>query len=67
MTARPVPRLAFTLDEAATSLGVSRNHFCRHILPDLKVVYTGSVRSIPVSELERWIDKNSIPARPVSA
>ncbi len=55
----PVPRLSLTLEEAAAALGVSLAHFRRHVLPDLAVVRSGSVRLVRVSELDSWIQKNS--------
>jgi excisionase family DNA binding protein len=66
---RQVPRLALNVDEAAASLGVSRDSFERHILPEIKVIRRGRRILISVRELERWISRNerddlpSFPAR----
>jgi len=57
---RPVPRIALSLDEAAASLGVSRSHFYERIYPDLRVVYSGRKRLVPVGELERWATENAV-------
>lgn len=63
MSARPmrrgVPRLAFNQQEAAEALGISVDHFERHIKPDLPVVYSGSRRLYPRTALERWLEKQA--------
>jgi hypothetical protein len=56
---QPVPRTALTLEEAAASLGVSLSHFRRHILPELRVIYSGNVRLVPVADLAHWADKQA--------
>lgn len=61
---RPGPsRLAFTIDEAASALGISRDHLERHILPELRVIYTGRRRLIPVAELVRWTEQHALAPR----
>ena len=60
-----VPRLALGIDEAAEALGISRDHLERHVLRDLRVIYTGRRRLIPVSELERWAERQAVS--PVAA
>ena len=52
-------RLALTPIEAAEALGVSRDFFDHHILPELRIVRRGRRRLIPVRELERWLDKHA--------
>lgn len=52
-----VPRVALTLEESARSLGVSVSHFRRHIAPELRVIRSGSVRLVPLAELQRWADR----------
>lgn len=59
---RATPRLALTIDEAARSLGISRDHFERHVMPDLRIVRSGRRRLIPVSELNRWLDQQATTA-----
>lgn len=62
MKAQPiasVPRVALTLEEAALALGVSQSHLRRHVLPDLRVIRSGSVRLVPVAELERWAERTA--------
>lgn len=56
----PGDRITLTVNEAAAALGVSRDHFERHILADLRTIYTGRRRLVPVKELERWADRNAI-------
>jgi hypothetical protein len=57
---RSVPRLAFNQQEAAEALGVSVDHFARHVKPDLPVVYSGSLRLYPRHALEQWLDAHAI-------
>jgi excisionase family DNA binding protein len=59
---RATPRRALTVDEAARSLGISRDHFERHVMPDLRIVRSGRRRLIPVSELDRWLDQHATTA-----
>jgi excisionase family DNA binding protein len=54
--AAPVPRLALTREEAAAALGISRSSFRRHVQPHLRLVRRGSLRVVPVSELQRWLE-----------
>ena len=56
---RPLSRLAYRPEEAAEVIGVSRAHFYRYVIGDLKVVYSGRVRLVPAVELERWLDRNA--------
>lgn len=54
-----VRRLALSPDEAAAALGVSRDFFDEHVLPELRVVRRGRRRLVPVSELERWLEASA--------
>jgi hypothetical protein len=40
-------------------LGVSRDTFDRHIRHELRVVRRGRCLIVPVSELERWLDREA--------
>lgn len=51
------PRLALSPDEAAAVLGVSRDYFDEHILPELRVVRRGRRILVTLAELERWLDR----------
>ena len=51
------PRLALSPGEAATLLGVSRDYFDEHVLPELRVVRRGRRILIAFAELERWLDR----------
>jgi hypothetical protein len=57
---REVPRLAFNQQEAAESLGVSVDHFERHVKHQLPVVYCGSLKLYPLTGLERWLADNAL-------
>ncbi len=52
-------RLALSPDEAAQSLGVSRDYFDEHILPELRHVRRGRRRLVPVYELEAWLRRSA--------
>lgn len=52
------PRLTVTPEEAAESLGVSRDSFDRYVKPELRVIRRGRLVLVPVSELVRWVDEN---------
>jgi excisionase family DNA binding protein len=56
---RPVSRLALTPQEAAQALGLSRDTFERHVLPELRVARAGRRLVVPVRELERWLDRTA--------
>lgn len=53
------PRLALSPDEAAGVLGVSRDYFDEHILPELRVVRRGRRILIALAELERWLERSA--------
>lgn len=57
--APPVPRLALSPDECALALGVSRDFFDEHVLPELRIVRRGRRRLVPVRELERWVEREA--------
>lgn len=53
---QPIPRVALTRAEAAAAIGMSLDSFERHVQPELRLIRRGSMRLVPVSELERWAD-----------
>jgi excisionase family DNA binding protein len=57
---RDVPRLAFNQQEAAAALGISVDHFERHVKAELPVVYSGSLRLYARTALERWLEQQAI-------
>lgn len=61
-TRKPTPRLVVTREEAAEALGLSVDSFDRHVRPEIRVLRTGRRLGIPVSELQKWIDRNSVRA-----
>jgi excisionase family DNA binding protein len=52
-------RLAWSPEEAAAALGVSRDFFDEHVLPELRVVRRGRKVLVPTAELERWLAENA--------
>jgi AraC-like DNA-binding protein len=59
-TRRPAPpRLGLTVEEAAEAVGMSESSFKRHVQPELRIVRRGSLRIIPVPEIERWLEGNA--------
>lgn len=57
----PPPRLALGPGEAAESLGVSRDFFDTHVLPNVKSIRIGRRILISVTELQRWLEKEERP------
>jgi hypothetical protein len=55
-------KLAVSVPGAAELLGVSGDHFRRHVLPDLRIVRSGRLKLVPVVELERWLDAHAARA-----
>ena len=53
------PRLGLTIEEAAEAVGMSESSFKRHVQPDLRIVRRGSLRIIPLPEIERWLAENA--------
>lgn len=60
MPKRPAPpRLGLTVEEAAQAVGMSESSFKRHVQPELRIVRRGSLRIIPIPEIERWLEGNA--------
>jgi hypothetical protein len=38
---------------------MSESSFKRHVQPELRIVRRGSLRIIPLSEIERWLEDNA--------
>jgi hypothetical protein len=57
-----LPRLALTPDEASAAIGVSRDFFDEHVLPELRVVRRGRRRLVPIREIERWLEEEAARA-----
>lgn len=56
-----VPRLALSRREAAEALGVSEDHFLRHVLPRVRTVPLGRRVLVPVRELEEFLAREAGP------
>jgi excisionase family DNA binding protein len=56
---REVVRLAYSPDEAAAALGISRDLFDERVLPELRVSRVGRRRLVALKELERWLERSS--------
>lgn len=59
MIGRLEGRLALTPGEAAAAIGVSRDFFDEHVLPELRVVRRGRKVLVAVTELERWLRESA--------
>ncbi len=57
---RPIQRIAYRPDEAADAIGLGRSAFYEQVLPQLRVVYVGRARLVPVAELERWLERQAV-------
>jgi hypothetical protein len=49
-------RITLGLDEAAHSLGISRDSFDRHVAPHVRIIYLGARKLVSVAELKRWAE-----------
>lgn len=60
----PAPRLLLTREQAAAALGISLDTFKRHVEPHLAFVVIGRRKQVPMAEIERWVELNtvSVPA-----
>lgn len=56
----PIPRITLTITEAAQAIGVSERHFHTHVKPQLALVPCGRRVLVPVLELHRWAQENSV-------
>jgi len=61
MTPAAPLRLALSPDEAAASLGVSRDYLDEHVAPELRWVRRGRRKFVSVRELEAWLEREAAP------
>lgn len=52
-------RLALTRKEAAEAIGLSLDHFEKHVQHEIRLVQRGRRIVVPVSELEAWLERNA--------
>ena len=57
---RHLDALAYSPDEAAEVLGVSRKSFDRHVRPRIRVVHIGSRVVIARAELARYLEAEAV-------
>lgn len=48
--------------KAAAMLGYSQDHFERHVVHDLRVIVKGRRKTVPRTELAKWIESNAARA-----
>lgn len=53
-----MPRFALRPDEAAESIGVSRDWFDDYVKPEIETVDRGRVVLVPLDEIKSWIARN---------
>jgi hypothetical protein len=54
-----LPQLLLRRNQAASMLGISTDSFERYIESQIKLVLVGSMRLVPVNELERFVEENA--------
>ena len=62
-----ISRLALSPNEAATSLGVSRDYFDEHVGPELRWIRRGRRKFVPVRTLEQWLEHSAVRTLPSEA
>ena len=56
----PVPRMALSMEEAGQSISLCSKTVSRLIADgDLRCVTVGTRRLVPVTEIQRWLDRES--------
>lgn len=58
----PPDALALSYEQSAAMLGYSRDHFERYVVPDLRVIVKGRRKTVPRTELVRWVEDNAARA-----
>lgn len=56
-----LPRLTVRAEEVPDVLGVSADHFHRHIKAHVPVVRSGGLRLYRVADLDRWAEESATP------
>jgi hypothetical protein len=52
-------KILLTRSDAADTLSMSVDSFERHVQPDLRLVRQGRLVLVPISELEKWVERNA--------
>jgi excisionase family DNA binding protein len=50
-----LPKLALSIQEACSALGISHDLWKEHVAHDVRVVRLGRRRLVPVAELQKWL------------
>lgn len=58
--ASAAPRLSLGIEEAAASLGISRDAFDKHVLPKVRIAKIGTRTVVAVRELEKYLDRRGV-------
>ncbi len=53
------PRLALNIAEACAALGIAELTFKNEVLPAIKTIRLGRRVLVPVSELQRWLEREA--------
>ena len=53
-----LPCIALTREQAARSIGMSLDHFEKHVQPEIRLVRRGRKVIVPTAELTAWVERN---------
>lgn len=54
-----VPKMALTIEEACTALGISWDLWREHVAPEVRMVRLGRRRLVPIAELQKWLAEHA--------
>jgi hypothetical protein len=53
------PALGLTVEKACAALGIGYDFWRDHVEHEIRIVRRGKRKIVPVSELQKWLDKNA--------